>query len=245
VSRKSASSAKRARNSDDDSKYARTRARILDATARVLSVKGYAGTRLSDVAEHAQIQAPAIYYYFASRDDLIEEVLYSGIAEMSRHLQQVLDALPSQVSPMDRIMAAVDAHLRHELELSDYATASIRNSGQVPQRLRTRQLEEEARYGRIWRRLIDHAAAAGLLRADLDPRMAQLLVMGALNWTAEWWNPRRASLEAIVGNAQSVVRHGLSPSDGLTPSDGLSLTDAAPTAARRAKRRAGAKSGAD
>ena len=47
--------------------------------------KGYAGTRLSDVAEYAEIQAPAIYYYFPSREDLIEEVMYSGIAEMTKN----------------------------------------------------------------------------------------------------------------------------------------------------------------
>jgi AcrR family transcriptional regulator len=202
------------RHDDSDSKSARTRARILDAAAHVLSIKGYAGTRLSDVAEYAEIQAPAIYYYFPSRDDLIEEVMYAGIADMGKHLQEVLDALPSDSSAMDRIMAAVDAHLRHELELSDYTTASIRNSGQIPDKLRGRQLKEEDRYGRIWRRLVDDAVADGEIRADLDPRMAQLLALGALNWTAEWWDPRRASVDAIVKNAQSLVRHGLSPADG-------------------------------
>ena len=95
-------------------------------------MKGYAGTRLSDVAEYAELQAPAIYYYFASRDDLIEEVMYAGIADMRKHLQGVLDALPPEASSMDKILAAVEAHLRHELELSDYASASIRNAGQIP-----------------------------------------------------------------------------------------------------------------
>ena len=142
--RKSAASADSVRADDSDSKSARTRARILDAAAHVLSVKGYAGTRLSDVAEHAEIQAPAIYYYFASRDDLIEEVMFGGIDDMGKHLRGVLDALPPELSPMDRIVAAVEAHLRHELELSDYATASIRNSGQIPEQLRKRQQQAEA-----------------------------------------------------------------------------------------------------
>ena len=202
-----------ARPEETDSKSARTRARILDAAAHILSIKGYAGTRLSDVAEYAEIQAPAIYYYFPSRDDLIEEVMFCGIADMRKHLLEVLDALPPESSPLDRIMAAVEAHLRHELELSDYTTASIRNSGQVPERLRTRQLEEEAGYDAIWARLFDGAADDGQLRSDLDPRMAQALVLGSLNWTAEWWNPRRSSLELIVKNAQSLVRNGLSPVD--------------------------------
>jgi TetR/AcrR family transcriptional regulator, cholesterol catabolism regulator len=41
-------------------KSARTRQRILDAAAHVPSRKGYAGTRLSDVAGRAEIQPPAI-----------------------------------------------------------------------------------------------------------------------------------------------------------------------------------------
>jgi AcrR family transcriptional regulator len=196
---------------ESESKSARTRARILDAAAQVLSQKGYAGTRLSDVAAKAEIQAPAIYYYFPSREDLIEAVMFSGIDEMGRYLRQVLDALPAETSPMDRIMAAVEAHLRHELELSDYATASIRNAGQVPAQLRKRQRKAEARYARIWGQLFDDAQADGQLRAELEPRVAQLLVMGALNWSAEWWDPRRGSVDAIVRNAQVLVRNALEP----------------------------------
>src|ERR1700746_2125844 len=194
-------------------KSARTRSRILNAAAHILSVKGYAGTRLSDVAEYAELQAPAIYYYFASRDDLIEEVMWAGIAEMRKHLQRMLDALPSEASPMDKILVAVEAHLRHELELSDYASASIRNAGQIPERLRARPLKEEAAYGRIWRRLFDDARADGQLRSDLDARHAQLLVLGALNWAAEWFDPRRSSVDNVVSNAKVLVRNGLSPAE--------------------------------
>ena len=194
-----------------DTKSERTRSRILDAAAHVLSVKGYAGTRLTDVAEYAELQAPAIYYYFPSREDLIEEVMYCGISDMRRFLQEALDALPADTSPMDRIMAAVDCHLRHELELSDYARASIRNSGQVPERLRTRQKKEEAAYDRMWRGLVNNAVADGQIRDDLNGPLAQALVLGAINWAAEWWDPRRSSVETIVRNAQVFVRHSLSP----------------------------------
>jgi AcrR family transcriptional regulator len=177
----------------------------------VLSVKGFAGTRLTDVAEYAEIQAPAIYYYFPSREDLIEEVMYCGISDMRNHLQKTLDELPSHTAPMDRIMVAVEAHLRHELQLSDYTTASIRNSGQIPERLSTRQKKEEAAYGRIWRGLLADAIADGEINPEFDARLARLLVMGALNWAAEWWEPRRGSVDAIVANAQLLVRNGLAP----------------------------------
>lgn len=63
-------------------------------------------------------------------------------------LQETLGAPPPATTPMDKIMAAVEAHLRHELQLSDYTTASIRNSGQIPERLRTRHKKEDSAYGR-------------------------------------------------------------------------------------------------
>jgi TetR/AcrR family transcriptional regulator, cholesterol catabolism regulator len=200
---------------DAESKSAQTRRRILDAAAQVLSTRGYAGLRLTDVAAQAELQAPAIYYYYPSRDDLIEEVMWAGIADMRQHVIAVLDDLPADTPALDRLLAAVEAHLRHELEISDYTTAAIRNAGQVPLKIRKRQILEEQRYGEVWRRLINDMARSGELRADLDLYIAQMLVLGALNWAVEWWDPRRGSLEAVVANAQSFVRHGLAdPSPG-------------------------------
>jgi AcrR family transcriptional regulator len=213
-----------------ESKSARTRERILNAAAHVLSRKGYAATRLSDVADQAEVQAPAIYYYFPSREALVEEVMWTGIARMREHVGQVLAALPAGTGPIERIDAAVAEHLRYELDISDYTTAAIRNAGQVPDYIRTRYSAEAARYGEIWRKLLQDAVQAGLLRSDLDPMAARMLVLGALNWAAEWWNPRRGSLslDTIVRTAQSLVRNGLSPADGEPRTDGGPRTDGRP-----------------
>lgn len=195
--------------SSGGSKSARTRERILDAAAHVLSRKGYAGTRLTDVAEKASIQAPAIYYYYPSREDLIEEVMWVGISRMRVHVEETVDGLPLGTEPMVRIETAVEAQLRYELEVSDYTTAAIRNAGQVPDELRARYDEESARYGAFWRGLVQAAKDSGDLREDLDPSLARMLVLGALNWTNEWWDPRRGSVDDVVEAAKSFVRHGL------------------------------------
>lgn len=194
-----------------DSKSTGTRKRILDAAAQVLSSKGYAGMRLSEVAEVAGLQAPAIYYYFPSREDLIEEVMWAGLADMRQHLSDTLDQMAPDAPAMERIMVAVEAHLRHVLEISDYTTASIRNAGQVPDGIRKRHLKEEKEYGEIWRRLISEAVDDGDIRSDLDPYVAQMLVLGSLSWAVEWWTPKRGSVQDVVANAQSFVHHALSP----------------------------------
>ena len=193
------------------SKSARTRARLLDAAAQVLSRKGFSGARLSDIADQAHVQAPAIYYYYPSREDLIEEVMYVGAAAMRDHLVQTLDGLPPTTTPSDRISAAVETHLRHELEISDYSKAIIRNANQLPEQISRRALAEVTAYNEIWRSLIADLDAAGQLRADVDPAVARMVVLGALNWSAEWWDPERGSIEQVIATTQSMVLHSLRP----------------------------------
>ncbi len=200
-------SAQRAGAEGTDSRSERMR--ILDATAKVLSLKGFAGTQLTDVSDSAQLMTNTIYKHFRSREELFEEVMYRGVIEIRKHMEEALGALPPDTSPMDRIMVAVEAHLRTVLELTEYTTAWIRNSGQLPEQLSRRQKKGEVAYGQIWKSLFADAIAGGEINPELDAGIAEFLVLGALNWIVTWWDPRRGSADTLVANAQIMVRNGL------------------------------------
>ncbi|MCW3472636.1 TetR/AcrR family transcriptional regulator [Rhodococcus pyridinivorans] len=191
-----------------DSKSARTRERILDSAAFVLSRKGFAGTRLSDVAEHAELQAPAIYYYFKSREILIEEVMYVGITRVREQLADTLDSLPPSTSPLDRILMAVDTHLRYILIISDYTMAAIRNGGQLPDHLKERHENGRREYGRMWSALFRDAQEDGALDPMIDPRIARMLTIGAMNWAVEWWHDDQGSIDTLVESTQRMILSG-------------------------------------
>jgi AcrR family transcriptional regulator len=191
------------------SKSERTRERLLEAAATTLSRLGYAGTRLTDVGEEAGVQAPAIYYYWASREQLIEEVVTVGTIRLRDFVVAALDAAPADATALDRLDIAIDAHLRQLMSASAFAHAVIRNVSQLPESIRSRQKVEERIYARIWRDLFREAVARGELREGLDPDLAQLLIIGILNWATEWWTPKRGSLDEVVATAQSIVRHGI------------------------------------
>ncbi|MFI6998233.1 TetR/AcrR family transcriptional regulator [Nocardia sp. NPDC050175] len=186
-----------------------SRDRILAAAASVLSEKGYSATRLTDIADVAELRAPAVYYYFASREALVAEVMIVGQQWVRKHVTEALDRLSPGTPALDRVCAAIDAHLRVELELSDFATAVTRNAGQLPLDVRTRVGHESAHYHAIWRTLIADGQADGSIRTDIDPRSARMLIIGALNWAPEWWSPARQSITVLISTAQSFVRAGL------------------------------------
>ncbi|MDD7963956.1 TetR family transcriptional regulator [Actinomycetospora lemnae] len=195
-----------------DTKSARTRRRVVDAAAHVLLRRGYAGTRLSDVAEVAQVQAPAIYYYFSSRDELIDEAVAVGLDRARSLVTEALAEAPADAPAIDRLAIAVAAHLRTLLTHSDHAAAAVRTVPQLPEAMRERHRQAQRDYVAVWRALVAQVREEGDLDPALDPGTALMVVLGALNWTAEWWDPARGSLEGVIEAAQRLVRDGLATS---------------------------------
>ncbi|MFL6063020.1 MAG: TetR/AcrR family transcriptional regulator, partial [Marmoricola sp.] len=113
-----------------------TRQRLLHAAAVILSRRGYTEARLGEIAAAADLKAPAIYYHFAGRDALITAALREGQVLVREHVLAALDLLPPQTTAQDRILSAVEAHLRVELELSAFANAVVRTAGHVPPQIR-------------------------------------------------------------------------------------------------------------
>jgi AcrR family transcriptional regulator len=194
---------------DAPTKSERTRERIVDATAKVLNARGYSGTRLSDIADIAEVQAPAIYYYFSSREELVEEAVSVGLERTIFLMRETLDAVPPTATPLERIRAAVAAHLNTLLTHSDHAAAAMRTLQQLPQDIRDRQLAAHRSYLEVWRGLLEDARAAGEMDPALDLRAALMIVLGALNWTVEWWDPGEGSLEPVITTAQTLIESGL------------------------------------
>lgn len=193
-----------------NTKSGRTRGRIVDAAAHVLLTRGYAGLRLSDVAEIAEVQGPSIYYYFASRDRLIEEAVAVGLERARTLVVQALDAAAPDLRAIDRLDIAVAAHLSTLLTHSDHAAAAIRTVPQLPADIGERYRQDQRVYLEVWRDLISDARRDGDIPPELDVGTALMVIIGALNWTAEWWDPAQGSLDGVIVAAQRLVRHGLS-----------------------------------
>jgi AcrR family transcriptional regulator len=191
------------------SKSERTRQRILDAAAAQFSSDGY-NARLSDIATRAGIQTGSLYYHFDSRDDLVAEVLLLGIETSWRHVREAVAALPDGSTARDALAAAIRAHTLSVLEIGDYSSAQARIVGQVPAAVRERHMIDQRRYGAYWNELIEAAVASGELRDDLDPFVTRMLVLGALNWTAEWYEAGRSTTAPdIADQAVTIALDGL------------------------------------
>ncbi len=186
-----------------------TRDRILLEAARLFRYNGYSATGLRDVAHAAGVKAGSIYYHFDSKEQIVLEVLDKGTTILTETVKAYIEAVPENASWRDRIAAAIDGHLWAVLHHSDFMSANIRIYGQIPLSAKNRHRIGRRAYSDYWDSLLDAAATSGELRKDTDIAMIRLFLIGALNWTVEWYNPQRGTFQEFSRLIRAIVFDGI------------------------------------
>lgn len=186
-----------------------TRERVLLEAARLFRHHGYSATTLREVADAAGIKAGSIYYHFESKEQILGEVMDKGIHVVAAAVRERVDVLPKAATARQRIAAAIEGHLWGLLHHGDFTSANIRIYGQIPTAAKNRHRLVRRAYADTWDRLLDDAMQRGELRADSSTAVVRLFVIGALNWTVEWYNPQKGSFQDFVKQITAIVFEGI------------------------------------
>jgi TetR/AcrR family transcriptional regulator, cholesterol catabolism regulator len=161
------------------------RTELTRAAARLFAEKGYHGTSVGDLAEALGVQKGSLYSHIASKADLLWEVAHDGAAAF----HAALDSVPEEGPIVDRIRAALRAHLRVVSEQLDVATVFVREWRYLEGARRDEFVAERRRYEERFRALFREGRELGELRTDLDDGTAALLALSAANWAYTWLRP--------------------------------------------------------
>jgi TetR/AcrR family transcriptional regulator, cholesterol catabolism regulator len=186
-----------------------SRQQILAAAATLFCARGYAGTSLRDIAAFVDMKAGSLYYHFASKEELAAEVLRIGVERVHQAVEARLRTLGESASLRDKIEGAIAAHLGTLWQESDFASAHIRCIHTAPPSIQDRLREVRRDYETVWRDLIGEAASASLLPPGAEPNAVRLAILGALNWSLEWFDPRRHKPDEFARTlVASFIREG-------------------------------------
>jgi TetR/AcrR family transcriptional regulator len=160
----------------------RTRARILDAAKVEFGAKGYAGARVSDIANRAGVNKQLISYYFGGKEGLY--------TEMNNQWRQVSDVLSSADRPLDEVVAGYVTSTLYDRDGARMVVwSNLSPTDAAPDTGQQRDLFQ-AQLADLRRR-----QEAGELPADLDPACVLLALFAAASATVAL--PRVA--QAICG----------------------------------------------
>ncbi|MEU1627233.1 TetR/AcrR family transcriptional regulator [Streptomyces sp. NPDC020096] len=87
-----------------------TRQRLYEAAVTLIAEKGFSSTTVDEIAERAGVAKGTVYYNFASKNDLFEELLRHGVGLLTASLREasekVIAAGGSRVDALDAMIRA-------------------------------------------------------------------------------------------------------------------------------------------
>ncbi|XVQ10088.1 TetR/AcrR family transcriptional regulator [Spirillospora sp. CA-255316] len=161
-------------------------AAIMRAAREIFAERGYHGASIRDIAKGAGLSLSALYYYYASKQELLHALLEDALADVFRSCETALAAAGDD--PAARLAAFVGATVEYRVRRpvdSLLALREIRNL--EPERLE-RFVERRDALPRLLREIIDDGVACGVF-ATPYPDEAQRAIVAMSNAVAQWYQP--------------------------------------------------------
>lgn len=180
---------------------------ILEAASLLFIEKGFGGTNINDIADAVGMTRTALYYYFPSKESMLEALTREVTERASALTQEV--AQRAELAPDEGLRQLILQHagliLSHPLQFR----IAERSESSLPedQRLAAQAARRAVRrnFVEVIRRGIDQ----GVFR-PVDADVAAFSIIGMCNWCAWWFDSRRGeSAEAVVDTMASLGLHML------------------------------------
>jgi AcrR family transcriptional regulator len=168
---------------DSDERWAA----ILDAGPRVFHRLGYAQATLEDVAKEVGLNRATLYYYVADKAELLIAILDEPIHRMTADLKAIVSLdLPAS----ERLERAIGQHMQTLDENYPGLFISLAENLHLLTIGTDRDIQKNARaYADLFMSIIEDGIRAGEFRADVDPRLMMLAIVGMMNWSHRWFAP--------------------------------------------------------
>jgi TetR/AcrR family transcriptional regulator, cholesterol catabolism regulator len=182
----------------------RRQALILGA-AKLFRRKGFDATSTRDIAAAAGMQSGSPFYHFKSKQALLFAVMEEGMRSAIEHQQVTLQKAQTQATGSADLLRTL---VRHHFDIllgpgSDFIPVMLYEARSITPKQRAVLAELQSEYEAPWVPVLEALRAEGRLQADV--KLARLLIFGALNWSAQWYDRRKgATLEGLTAAAMAL-----------------------------------------
>ena len=163
------------------------RGELVRAAAQLFREKGFEGTTIRDIAGAVGMQSGSPFYHFANKHELLMAVMEEGLRLGLDRTRAVLDAPGLDAVERFRRLVRTQYGILHDTG-SDFIPVMLYDWRSLPAAYRRRIVALKDRYDALWQATLDALHAEGRLGADA--RIARLMILGAINFSATWYRAR-------------------------------------------------------
>jgi AcrR family transcriptional regulator len=157
---------------------------ILRAAGRTFRERGFAATGMREIAAAADISPANLYNYFRGKQELL---FFCQDKSLDRMLEALEKAHRSRWKAEEKVRSVIESHLRCVLDEVDGSAAHLVTDGLL-RGMQQRLVAKRDRYERGLCKMVAAGIESGEF-APCEPALAVRAMLGALNWTVQWFRP--------------------------------------------------------
>lgn len=182
------------------------RLQIEDAASVLFREHGYAATSVRDIAQALDMQGGSLYAHVASKEDVLWSIVSRAADRFKTEVSPVADGnLPAPA----KLREMIRAHVRVVTSRQKDAAVFLHEWRFLNEERRDQIARRRDEYEALFRRVIANGSAAEAFN-PLDPRMAAMAILAALNGIATWYSPGGPlSADAIADHFAELFLNGL------------------------------------
>ena len=158
------------------------RRRILEAAVRAFARKGYHACRVGEIATEAGVAYGLVYHYFTSKDEILETIFRETWTQMLTAFEAVEEDGVAAGEQLRKVCAIVLRTWKRDPDLVRVLVREVTRSPHIQ-----REVDEIEQAYAALQRIVQRGQGNGEFRDDLDPRLAALIVYGALEEILTSW----------------------------------------------------------
>ena len=160
------------------------RQRIRRAAIKVFAKNGFYATRVSEIAKAAGVADGTIYLYFKNKDDVLISIFEDGLTRLLDLLNEVIATHDSVHDRLRKIVELQLGLLQEERDLAEVITVNLRQSSRL---LKQYAAPLFTQYLELIANVIVEGQQQGVLRKDINPKVAARALWGGLDGIALTW----------------------------------------------------------
>ncbi|HTJ64166.1 MAG TPA: TetR/AcrR family transcriptional regulator [Alphaproteobacteria bacterium] len=171
---------------------------ILAIAAKLFAETGFDNTTMRQIGATAGMQAASLYHYFRTKDDLFDAIVRDYLMELPGAYRRIM---AETKDPRDVLPAFVELALRGAAKNREVMTILVHERKSLAGRGRFAFIEATFQeIETIWLGVLEAGIASGIIRADLNPRVALRMMLDLVGSFAGWYRPnsRRYTLDEAV-----------------------------------------------
>lgn len=160
---------------------------MLDLAAVMFAERGLRATTVRDIADGAGILSGSLYHHFASKEEMVDELLRGFLDWLFARYQEIVEG---NSNPLDRLkglfMASFEAIEQRHAQVVIYQDEAQRLSSQ-PRFAYIEDLNKQQR--QMWIDVINQGVAEGYFRPDLDVDLVYRFIRDTTWVSVRWYQP--------------------------------------------------------